>query len=110
MGLGVRADAFERGDVAILHGADLRPAGANRGAADDDRAGAALGKAAAEFCRRELQIVAQRVEQGRVALTCDFAEVAVYAQMVSFRHGGPCTRLARNILRERESVKPPEPI
>ncbi len=88
MGFGIGADAFERGDVPVLHSTNLGPAGANRGAPNDHRASAALGETAAEFRARKFKVIAQRIEQRRIALEGDVTLSTVYAQMVGFWHGG----------------------
>src|SRR5258707_14558024 len=110
MGFCVGANAFKGGDVAILYASYLRPAGPNRHSAGDDRAGAALGEPTAEFRSRKLEVVAQRIEERRIALQRDLAESAVHTQMVGFWHGGSSPRPQPNIPRGGRSVKPPAEI
>src|ERR1700730_11335557 len=63
-----RTEAFERGDLRLPERADRRDAGAQRGAVDEHRAGAALAKPAAELGGIEAEIIAQHIEQRRVRL------------------------------------------
>src|SRR5262245_29874670 len=63
-----RAQPLDGGDTGIAERPDLGDAGADWPPVGQHRAGAALGKAAAELGAVELEIVAQNIEQRRVRL------------------------------------------
>ena len=75
-----RPETFERDDLGLRQRTDRHDAGAQRGAIDKDRAGAALTKPAAEFGCVEPEIVAQHVEQGRVQIGGHAVHRAVHLQ------------------------------
>src|SRR5579864_241223 len=75
-----RAEAGERYDFARADRRDRRHAGADCLPVKMHRAGAALGKSAAEMRVVEPDIVAQRIEQRHVRIGLDSVILAVHAE------------------------------
>ena len=67
----VRREAFDRGDLLAVGGADRHGAGARRHAVDVDGAGAALGDAAAVLGAGQADMLADRPQQRRVRIDVD---------------------------------------
>jgi len=74
------AEAFERHDVAPGATADRNDAGAGGHAIDQDSAGAAFTQAATVFRAVESEVVAQHIEQRRLALCRDVVDPAVHGE------------------------------
>src|SRR5262245_27904990 len=100
----VLREPLERGDLA-LHRRCGRHARSDRGAADDDRAGAALAQSAAEFRTLEAEVVAQSVQQRRQRLDVHGARDAVHLQG-DRAHGvrAPCRPEQRDELTRRSEA------
>jgi hypothetical protein len=75
--LSVRRQAFDGGDLAARHFRNGNLAGAHGLAVDVHRASAAQAGAAAEFCARELELLAHDPEQWRVGLSLDARRLAI---------------------------------
>src|SRR4029077_5967088 len=81
-----RAETLERDDVLRADRGDRRDARARGFSVEENRAGAALGHAAAETWAAQLEIVAQDVEEGCVGLDARVACRAVYPQGIVLWH------------------------
>jgi len=75
-----RAQAFERSNRFILHGAHRSDTGADGIAVHDDRACAALSETAAEFRPVQPEIVTESVEQRHIGLGLDRLIFAIHAE------------------------------
>src|SRR5260221_7870994 len=82
-----RAEPGEGGDLAAGRRRERRDAGADCGAVEMDRAGAALREAAAEMRVGEAEIAAEGVEQGHLGIGLDARRLAVELEGNAFRHG-----------------------
>ena len=90
-----RGQPFERRDLLAGHAADRQHAGARLLAVDQHRTGAALRQAAAELRARQLEVVAQHVEQRRVVGGLDLPRGSVHGQCDG-RHVGAPWRTSRD--------------
>ena len=99
-----RAEALDRGDLALRRGRRRRHARARGPTVDQDRAGPALGQPAAVLRAVQLEIVAQDVEERSVRLDRDGLRCAVHPNevaMISSWSGAVASRARRRRLTPR---------
>ena len=88
MGRSFAANALDCYDFTTCGIAHWRPARTNRCAVHDDGASATLRESAAEFCTFEFTVIAQRIEQRRVAFQRDITLRSIDSQSPVFRPPG----------------------
>jgi len=74
------AEAFDRGDVLVRDRPQRRIAGSHRVIVDQDIAGTAFARAAAEMRTRQTEMTAQNREQRRIGIGVDLGLDAVEAE------------------------------